>query len=229
MAVRTRLSWPWRIVALLGLVALIAAVWWVLGAVDRIEVEGRVAAAQRESSQLRTEIAELRKERSQLETELTMVRGSQAAFTHQALDLQKENSQLKEDLSFLQKVVADSASQSGVSIQRLAATLNQGDEVHFSMLVVRGTGATADFEGKLKLQATLMQPAVDQETAVKPMTLNLPDDEPSTASALDLRFKYYQRVEGSFRVPSGASLRSLTARAFEAGQAKPRATQNVSF
>jgi hypothetical protein len=42
--------------------------------------------------------------------------------------------------------------------------------------------------------------------------LALPDEQPDVGSALKLKFKYYQRVEGFSHVPAGAQLRSLTAR-----------------
>ena len=42
-----------------------------------------------------------------------------------------------------------------------------------------------------------------------------------------LKFKYYQRLEGTIVVPAGAVIRSVTVRAFESGQAAPRATRNL--
>jgi hypothetical protein len=35
----------------------------------------------------------------------------------------------------------------------------------------------------------------------KSLSLALPDEQPDVAGALELKFKYYQRVEGSFRAP----------------------------
>ena len=57
--------------------------------------------------------------------------------------------------------------------------------------------------------------------------MTLPDDQPDTAPALKLKFKYYQRVEGTIRVPPGAQVTAVTVRAFEAGQASPRATRTL--
>ncbi len=57
--------------------------------------------------------------------------------------------------------------------------------------------------------------------------MTLPDDQPESAATLNLKFKYYQRVEGTIRVPPGAQVRSVTVRAFETGQATPRATQTL--
>ena len=55
--------------------------------------------------------------------------------------------------------------------------------------------------------------------------LTLPDDQPSGGLAMNLAFKYYQSVEGTFSVPPGSQVTSVQARLFEAGKAAPRATQ----
>ena len=60
-----------------------------------------------------------------------------------------------------------------------------------------------------------------------PSTLALPDDQPDAAAALKLKFKYYQRVEGTIRVPPGSQLRTLQARVLEAGQ--PSAKSNAQL
>ena len=42
-----------------------------------------------------------------------------------------------------------------------------------------------------------------------------------------LKFKYYQRVEGTIAVAAGAQVRAVTVRAFESGQPAPRATRSL--
>ncbi len=49
-----------------------------------------------------------------------------------------ENSQLKEELAFLQKLVADSNKQTGLSIQRLEVERESDDACHYRLLIVRG-------------------------------------------------------------------------------------------
>jgi hypothetical protein len=61
------------------------------------------------------------------------------------------------------------------------------------------------------------------------MILTLPEDQPESKSALSLKFKYYQRVEGRFRVPDGMRVTAVTARAFEAGQGSVRATRTLQL
>ena len=235
MAVRTHLSWPWRAVVGFALVAVVGGMWWwgfdfgqLLGGFNRKEIEARLASLETEAAQLRGENAALRAKTTAQESELAMTRGTQATLTRQATELSGENSQLKEELVFLQKLVADSNKQVGLQIQRLSVERLREDQFRYSLLIVRGGNPTAAFEGHLTLAATVIPPATAGATP-RPTVTALPDDQPDTAAPLKLNFKYYQRVEGSFRVPPGSQLRSLTARAFEDGQASPRATRSLNL
>jgi hypothetical protein len=235
MAVRTHLSWPWRAVLGVALAAIVGGMWWwgfdfgqIFGGFNRKEVEGQLAALQVDVARLRAETTELRSRNSWLASELAMKEGSHSTLVKQVAELQGENSQLKEDLVFLQKLVADSNKQVGLSIQRLAVERIRDDTYRYGMLVARGGNPKGDFEGTVVLQFTLL-PAAGDGGAARPVVVTLPDEQPATASALKLNFKYYQRVEGSFRAPPGATLRAVTARAYETGQANPRATRTLNL
>jgi len=233
MAVRTHLPWPWRAVLGVALLAVVAGMWWwgfdfgqIFGGFNRKDLEAKLTALEAESAQLRTEAAELLNRSTQLESELAMTRGAQTTLSKQALELQNENTQLKEELVFLQRLVADSNKQVGLSIQRLAAEREGDDAWQYRLLVVRGGNPAAEFDGHLSMQVAIAPP-VGATPAFHPTTINLPDEQPEMAPALKLRFKYYQRLEGTFRVPAGAQVRSLTARAYETGQPSPRASRNL--
>ena len=235
MAVRTHVAWPLRAIVVVGLVAAVAGMWWwgfdfgqLLGGLNRREIEEKLARLETEASRLRAETSQLRAKTSRLESELAMAHGAQSSLTKQAAELSGENNELKEEVVFLQKLVADSSKQVGLSIQRLAAERVGDDAVRYSMLVVRGGNSTAAFEGTLALTVTLL-PAAVGAAAARPIVTTVPDDQPDAAGPLKLDFKYYQRVEGSFRVPAGAQLRALTARAYEAGHPGPRATRSLTF
>ena len=232
---RTRLSWRWRAVVIAALVVVVVGVagWGfdfgqILGGLNRKGNDAKVVDLATEAAALRTEIAQLRAKSSRLEAELAMTLGTQTTLTRQATELENENSQLKEELVFLQKLVADSNKQVGLSIQRLAVDRVRDDLYRYSLLVVRGGNPTAEFDGSLTLAVTLQPAAVDGEP-VRPTVLSLPDDEPDLAAPLKLSFKYYQRVDGSFRVASGAQVRALTVRAYEKGQPNPRASRSMTF
>lgn len=229
MAVRTHLSWRWKLPALLGLVALVVGMWWwgfdfgqFLSGFNRGAIAEKQAQLESDLSQATTENAKLRTRVSELESDLNVTRGAQATLSKQSLELQNENTQIKEELAFLQKLFSDTGKQGTISIQRLTAERERDDAYHFSLLVVRGGNPTDDFSGQLTLQAGLV-------AGGRPATIAVPDDQPDAAAALKLNFKYYQRVEGTIRVPPGSQLRTLQAKVLEAGQATPKATRSLNL
>jgi len=229
MAVRTHLSWRWKLPALLALLLVIGGMWWwgfdfgqLLGGFNRSAVAEKQAKLEEDLTATKDENTRLRAKTAELESDLNVTRGAQATLSRQALDLQSENTQMKEELAFLRTLFSESGKPGTVSIQRLAAERERDDVYHFSMLVVRGGKPDDDFTGQLALLANV---AVGGHTS----TLTLPDDQPETAAVLNLRFKYYQRIDGTFRVPAGGQLKSLQARVLEPGQTTPRATRSLNL
>jgi hypothetical protein len=235
MAVRTHLPWWGRGTLLIAAAAIVAGMWWwgfdfgqIFGGFNRKEVEARLVTLEAEAGKLRSEATQLRARNSTLESELGMMRGAQETLTRQSTELSSDNAQLKEELAFLQKLVSDSSKQTGLAIQRLSAERDNDDMWHYNLLVVRGGSPKDEFEGTVVLQVGLA-PAAGAATGTRAMTLTLPEDQPDTRAALGLRFKYYQRLEGRFRVPAGMRVTSVSARAFESGQGSPRATRTLQL
>ena len=229
MAVRTHLSWRWKAPALIALLLIPAGMWWwgfdfgqFLSGFNRGAVEQRQEKLEAEAATASQENAKLRARAAELESDLNVTRGAQATLSKQALDLQNENSQMKEELAFLRTLFSESGKPGAFAIQRLAAERERDGLYHFSMLVVRGGKPIDDFNGQLSLSASVV---VAGHTSM----LILPDDQPETAPSLKLQFKYYQRIEGSFRVPPGAQVKSLQARVLEAGQTAPKATRSLNL
>jgi hypothetical protein len=235
MAVRTHLPWWGRGAIVLTLVGIIAGMWWwgfdfgqIFGGFNRKEIEARLVTLEAEATKLRAEGTELRAKNSTLESELAMARGAQETQQKQSIELSGENAQLKEELAFLQKLVSDSSKQIGLQLQRLAVERDSDEMWHYNLLVVRGGSPKDEFEGNVVLQVTLV-PAAGAPTGTRGMVLTLPDDQLETKSALNLKFKYYQRVEGRFRVPPELRVAAVTARAFETGQGSPRASRTLQL
>ncbi len=102
MAVRTHLSWRWKISALLGLLLLIVGMWWwgfdfgqFLGGFDRGQVAERQKKLESEVAQFRDENVKLRARAARLESDLNITEGAQATLSKQSLELQAENTQIK--------------------------------------------------------------------------------------------------------------------------------------
>lgn len=233
MAVRSHVPWPWKAAFALLLLLVIGGMWWwgfdfgqILGGFNRKEVEARIASLETEVAALRGESADLRTRNSHLDSDLAMTRSAQATLTKQATALQNENAELKEELVFLQQLFADTNRQAGLGIQRVVVEREGEAAYRYRLLVVRGGKPKEDFVGHVTLQVALQGDVV---SAKPPALLLLPEEGPTTTPALRLQFKYYQRLEGLFRVPPGSLVRSVTIRAFEAGQTAPRATRSVAL
>ena len=229
MTVRTHLSWRWKIPALLALVGLVGGMWWwgfdfgqFLGGFNRSAVAEKQAQLETDLAEARSENARLRVKTSELESDLNITRGAQATLSKQALELQSENTQIKEELAFLQNLVSDNSKQGTVLIQRLTAERERDDAYHYSLLIVRGGKPVDDFSGQLTLEASILSDG-------RPAVIALPDDQPDAAAALKLKFKYYQRIEGTLRIPPGSQLRALQAKVMETGQPTPKATRSLNL
>src|SRR5689334_21489262 len=229
MAVRSEHTWRLKIPLVLILVAVIAGTWWwgfdfgrFLGGFNRGEVEQTRARLEAEVEQLKQDNAQLRSRGAELESDLAVARGAQTTLSRQTLDLQSENTQIKEELAFLKQLFSDSGKQGSVSIQRLSTERASDDVYRYSLLIVRGGKPTDEFSGRLTMQANV----VDKNG---PMTIDLPDGQPESTAALQLKFKYYQRVEGTISVPPGSQLKSLQAKVLETGQESPKAQRSLNL
>ena len=114
-----------------------------------------------------------------------------------------------------------------MTVERLTAEREAPDRWRYGVLLVRGGNPRDEFAGHVTLQATVSVPGA-KPNAAPPTLINLPADQPDAAAPLTLKFKYYQRVEGTLRVPAGARVTSLTARVFEDGNSTPRATRSLT-
>jgi len=231
MAVRTRLAWPWRFAIAVAFLVAIAGMWWwgfdfgqILGGFNRRENEHRIATLTADMQTAQREAADLRARNTQLESELAMTLGTQATLQRQQADALQEAARLKDELAFFQQFFADSTKAPALSVQRIAVEGGR-DIARYSVMVVRGASARTDFEGHLTLDADLVP--VQADAPAKAVSLSVPGD--GDARPLSLKFKYYQRVEGTLPLPPGYVVRTLTARVFEAGSPAPRATRTLTL
>src|SRR4029078_2497442 len=123
-------------------------------------------------------------------------------------DMEVTTPRIREEFAFLQQLFSSGGKQGAISIQRLSAERASDDSYRFSLLIVRGGKSTDKFSARVSIQANL----VDKSG---PMTIELPEGQPENASALQLKFKYYQRVEGTISVPPGSQLKSIRAKALD--------------
>jgi hypothetical protein len=93
-------------------------------------------------------------------------------------------------------------------------------EFRYRLLLLQGDRRDKPFQGNLQLLVTLQEGGKDA-------IITLP--EAGAAQDYKISFKYFQRIEGTFKVAPGAQVKSVRVRIFEAGSTQVRATQSFSL
>jgi transposase-like protein len=231
LSVRTH--WSWKVKGtILGVTAFVLAGLF-YGGFDagRIFAGFNVGKVQEEQLRLTSELSIVRAENDQLKRdtiELTnnsqMALGAKDVLSKQIVTLQQENTQLKEEAAFFEKLMGNkNGAKNGLAVQRLQAERDTVNTYRFRALVVQGN-AESPFKGRLSLTATIVS---DKDG--KRVNINLPEEQPDLLPSMSLDFKTYQRVEGTFKVPANAQLKTLQMRVLPTGSNTAKAQQSIQL
>ena len=229
LSVKTHVAWPWRALVIGLIVALVGWMVWtgfdagrLLGGFSKNEADERRTQLENQVAALLEENRGVAGKLTRLESEAQMAKGAQDSLTRQTLALQTENTQLKEELSYLQQLVSGNSKEGAITVHRATIERDGPELVHVRMLVVQGGAKGVPFIGLLGL-------GIDTQQEGARKHISLPEEQPETAMALRLNFTYYQRIDVPVRVPGGSSVRSLQVRVFQAGNPQARATQTINM
>jgi hypothetical protein len=228
MTVRTDVGWYWRWAGVIAVAVIsFGLATWVYDAGRRFSgfdsggLEDEVAKLRSSVSRLESESARLRAIADAGGSRLKIEQSAQAQLVRQVKTLEDENRRLKEDLAFFENL--------GPSGERL--TINrftvQPDllpgEYRYRLLVLMGGGRRErNFQGSLQL-------VVNAQVHGRSTMLLVPDPARPDAGDFSLNFKYFQRVEGTFRVSQDTRVQSVQVRVLENGTSQARATQSVDL
>jgi hypothetical protein len=229
MAVRAAIPWYWRwlgVIALALVILMLSRVAYDFGkkfaGFDQSEADREAQSLGESNARLQQELAQARGQLAQGERQLQMERATYADLVKQMKALTGENATLKEDLAFFQTLMPSGGKEGGVAINRF---LVQNDalpgEYRYRLLLTQTGQRSKDFQGSLQFVVNLQQ---DNKKVV--MTLPAEDDKDSRG--FKLNFRFYQRIEGTFRVASNAVVKSMQVRVFESGSREPRLTQTAN-
>ncbi|MEQ1516971.1 MAG: DUF6776 family protein, partial [Usitatibacteraceae bacterium] len=96
------------------------------------------------------------------------------------------------------------------------------NEYRYRMLVTQGGQRKQDFKGKVQVVARVQQGA--QQT-----TLSFPSDVEVRNKGGELDFRYYQKVDGRFKIPEGTQLRSIQVRVLALPGYEVRSQKSVNL
>lgn len=225
VAVRTQLPWPLR--ALIALFALSLAFAAGLASSEIVRGFGRTERAEQgvEPDRLRSQLAQALADRDReaaaavnWENRLKVEHSAQEQVRVQVKTLEDENARLKGDLAFFESLLPMPAGAKGVVIRSFRVQADgEPNSLRYRLLVQQSGRPNRDFVGAVSLTVNLQQGG-------RPWVLQLPDPGLPNAGPAPLSFRHYQRVEGSFAVPAGATVRSVLVRIQSEGETRAQQT-----
>ena len=230
VAVRRRI--PWFVWALggIGLAAALAAyTWWVYDAglraagVDLGEMRSELGQLRAQSAQLAKSNEELSARTARAESQHKVDKAAHDDLAKQVKTLMEENAQLKDELAFFQAVTSGDAKQQSLAVHRLQLRRDTVlGEYRYSMLLVQGGKDAKPFQGRLQLAVRMRQNGRES-------TMTLPGPVAGAADPFKVSFRFYQRVEGTFKAPVAATVESLQVRVYRDGVREPLVTEVVQL
>jgi hypothetical protein len=220
VTVRTQLPLPLR-----ALVFFIAAAIAAAAGVAIYEYGKQFAGPDRrelvaEIEKLQSQLRELKAERDRFqavatayESQMKVEHAAQQQLAEQVGSLEADASKLREDLSFFESLLPTPANAKGVLIRSFRLQPDgEPNQMRYRLLVQQSGKPDRDFNGAVELQVSFLQNG-------RPFTMQVPD--PGTPrDAIELSFRHYQRVEGTFTLPEGAVPKSVLVRIVAGGQAQ---------
>lgn len=230
VAVHTQLPVHFRVLGFSLAALLVVLLSWVTYEFGRSLAGYHSSRAAEEQARLTQEVNRLVDENADLRSKLAaeerrnqIEQSTQGNLTGQLKALSDENTLLKEDLAFFQTLMTSGAAESstGVTVNRFRIQPEaMPGEFRYQLLVVQSRTRGKEFQGKLELVVDLLKDGQPQ-VLVLPRTGDKPDP-------YALAFKFYQRVEGVFKLPPDAQLKRVQVRVLEQGVETPRSTQTVN-
>jgi hypothetical protein len=230
--IQTQIPWYWRwvgIAVLLGISAASAA--WIYDAgrrfagFDHSEVQQELFRVRRELDGARAELERLRAIANAADSRVSIERTAQQKLAQQIRTLEQENARVREELATFESMLSsDARSASSLSIYRFKVEPDvlPGEYRYRLLLVTPSARRERDFNGRLELVISLQEGGQN-------VMMSFPEQADAGAAAFRLAFKYFRRVEGTFRVSPKARVDSVQVRIYETGSSQPRATHTVAL
>jgi hypothetical protein len=229
VAVKAHVPWYWRWLGYATLAAVVVGVGWAtydtgmeFSGFRQSEAARAIARLSGEIERRDAELAELRKQVAAAERQLQIERATYGDLERQVKALSEENAVLREDLAFFQSLMTSGARESTITINRFRVQREAlPGEYRYRLLLVQGGQRAKEFNGTLQFVLHL-------EQGERKFVLMLPPEGTPPGKDYQVSFKFFQRVEGTFRIAPEAVLKSMQVRVFENGANAPKLTQTVN-
>ena len=233
VAVQTHIPWYWRWVGIAVLVGISAAsAAWIYDAgrrfagFDHGEVREELLRANRELQAAREELDRLRAIANAADSRVSIERTAQLQLAGQIRTLELENARVREELATIESMVSSESRNSAAALSiyrfKVEADVLPGEYRYRLLLLTPRARSDREFTGRMEL-------VVNLQDGGRNVMMSFPEQADAGATAFRLSFKYFRRVEGTFRVSPKAKVESVQVRVYETGSSEPRATHTVSL
>jgi len=227
VTVRPQVSWQSKsLILVLGGILGAALLWWLFGAgqkfagFDRAAFEERLNESTNVVQQLTRESSELKSRLAALQQQAQIDRAAQIELSKGITQLQEENAHLREEVTFFRRIMPSGGPPNGLSVQNFQVEPDAlPNEYRFHALLVQGGQRDRDFIGRAQLLITHQQEGA-------PATLIVSDDD-KIIPPIDVNFKYYQRLEGRFKVKPGVVIKLVNLRIIEKSTGQVRLMRSL--
>lgn len=230
VAVHAHVPWYLRWLGIIAVGALVVGVGWAtydfgmeFAGFRQGEADRALAKLNEAIKRQQDELADLRAKVAAAERQLQIERATYGDLAKQVKSLTEENATLKEDLAFFQSLMPTAGKDGAITINRFK--LQPGalpGEYHYQLLLVHAGQRTKEFQGSLQFVLNLQQHD-------RKVVLTLPPEDDKNAREYRLDFKFFQRLEGTFKIAPDAEVKGLQVRVFENGSNAPKLTQTVNI
>ncbi len=232
MAIRSHVPWYMKFGGYGLAMGVAAAIAWVLvdnsyriTGFNRDEAKAQIAALSDENAKLKQSLETSRSALNENESRLKVEASSQAELTKNLTQLQDENASLKEDIGFLRNVMSSGSVPDGLAVQNLKVEADAlPNEFRYRLLLTQGGQRKQDFKGKVQIIAHVQEAGRAQQTV-----LSFPTDAEIRATANTIEFRIYQKIDGRFKIPEGAQLKSVQVRVLGLPGLDVRAQRNITM
>ena len=230
MTVRTHVAWYWRWlgISVVAAVTLAMAAWMYdagrrFAGFDQSEIVEELTRLRSSVSKMEIESKRLRAESHASEARLKIEQSAQQQLTLRVRQLVGENTRLKEDLAFFEGLMPNEQRLESVTIHRFKVDAGpMSGEYHYRLLFTQGGKRTKEYQGAIKI-------LIDLQYQGRNDIIVATGRDIGADGLRKLNFKFFRRVEGSFRVPSGAKVRAVQVKVYKKGSTDASVTKSVKL
>ncbi|XVO21515.1 MAG: hypothetical protein HEQ15_02650 [Betaproteobacteria bacterium] len=232
VAIRSHVPWYIKLGGYGAAMGVAGAIAWVIvdnsyriTGFNREEAKAQINALTAENHKLRQSYDATKSAFNDKESQLKVETAAAAELTKTLTQLQEENASLKEDLGFLQNVMSSGSVPEGMAIQNLKVEADAlPNEFRYRLLLTQGGQRRQGFKGKIQVIARVQADGAPTQTV-----LSFPSEAELKGLGGSIEFRFYQKIDGRFRIPEGAQLKNVQVRVLSIPGYEVRAQRSLNF